>query len=62
MNTMNYQPICENPVDGCMTNGAGYRLCCNPKHKEDPANSRLGFFSPVWHPMSEWPEAKPPVK
>ncbi len=51
----NYQPICDHPVDGRMTNGAGYRLCCNPAHSEEPDYAQRG---PVWHKISEWPAPK----
>lgn len=54
----NYQPACKHPIDASISNGAGYRLCCNPEHNNDPQNSRLGFFRPVWHKITEWKENK----
>jgi len=54
---INKQPICDNPINGCMSTGSGYRLCCNPAHNSDPKNYGWGCFSPVWHKQSEWPAA-----
>src|SRR5579859_2742960 len=51
---MNKQPICDNPINGCMETGSGYRLCCNPEHSKE-TDPLLG---PIWHPITDWPKPK----
>lgn len=36
---------------------SGYRLCCNPEHRQEWDYELRG---PVWHKISDWPPA--PVK
>jgi hypothetical protein len=52
---LNYQPICDAPQDARISNGAGYRMCSNPAHLQEPDYAQRG---PVWHKISEWPEGK----
>ena len=47
---LNIKPLCDIPSNGCMVTASGYRLCCNPKHKDEQI-SKSGYpLGPVWHP------------
>jgi hypothetical protein len=46
----NYKPICDTPQSACMSNAAGYTMCCGCKGDD--------LRGPAWHPTPDMLKAE----